>query len=153
MNTKNIGNIGEAKVITKFIELGISVYIPFGDNERADLIAEFNNKLNKIQVKTSSQIKNGAISFQLHSCNHLTNMTERKYINKAYSIEDVDYFALYNIVNDNIYLIENDNTVKSIRIRIDSSKNNQSINIKSEKDYLIEKVLCVETLHGVSKDS
>ena len=49
MNTKSIGNICEAKVLCKFIELGIPVYVPFGDNEEADLIAEFNGKLNKIQ--------------------------------------------------------------------------------------------------------
>lgn len=48
METKRIGNIGEAKVLSKFIELGYPVYIPFGDNEKADLIAEFNGKLNKI---------------------------------------------------------------------------------------------------------
>ena len=49
MNSKNIGNIGEAKVLTKFVELGFPVYIPFGDNEKADLIVEFNGKLNKIR--------------------------------------------------------------------------------------------------------
>lgn len=57
MNSKRIGNIGEAKALAKFVELGIPVYIPFGDNESADLIAEFNGKLNKIQfrvVKTAT---------------------------------------------------------------------------------------------------
>ena len=47
MDTKGVGNIGEAKVLCKFVELGIPVYLPFGDNERSDLIAEFNGKLNK----------------------------------------------------------------------------------------------------------
>ena len=48
MNSKNIGNIGEVKVLAKFVELGIPVYLPFRDNEKADLIADFNGKLNKI---------------------------------------------------------------------------------------------------------
>ena len=34
MNTKFIGNVGEAKTLSKFVELGIPVYIPFGDNEK-----------------------------------------------------------------------------------------------------------------------
>lgn len=55
MNSKNVGNIGEAKTLAKFVELGIPVYIPFGDNEKADLVAEFNGKLNKIQCKTSKK--------------------------------------------------------------------------------------------------
>ena len=40
MNSKRIGNIGEAKVLAKFVEMGMPVYIPFGDNEKADLVAE-----------------------------------------------------------------------------------------------------------------
>lgn len=55
MTTKQLGNIGEAKTLAKFVGLQIPVYIPFGDNEKADLIAEFNGKLNKIQVKTSEE--------------------------------------------------------------------------------------------------
>lgn len=48
MNTKSIGNIGESVTITEFVKRGISVYLPFGENEKADLIADFNGKLNKI---------------------------------------------------------------------------------------------------------
>lgn len=55
MTTKQLGNIGEAKVLAKFVELKVPIYIPFGDNKKADLIAEFNGKLNKIQVKTSEE--------------------------------------------------------------------------------------------------
>lgn len=48
MNSKRLGNIGAAKTPSKFVELGIPVYIPFGDTESTDLIAEFGGKLNKI---------------------------------------------------------------------------------------------------------
>ena len=53
VNTKRYGNIGEAMAISLFVKHGIPIAIPFGDNEKYDLIAEFNGKLNKIQVKTS----------------------------------------------------------------------------------------------------
>lgn len=55
MTTKQLGNIGEAKALAKFVELQIPVYIPFGDNEKSDLIADFNGKLNKVQIKTSEE--------------------------------------------------------------------------------------------------
>lgn len=45
MDTKRIGNIGEAKVLYKFVSLHIPVYQAFGDNERSDLVADFNGKL------------------------------------------------------------------------------------------------------------
>jgi len=51
MNSKNKGNIGESQALAEFTKRGIQVSIPFGDNARYDLIADFNGKLNKIQVK------------------------------------------------------------------------------------------------------
>lgn len=66
MNSKRIGNIGEIKAISKFVELGIPVYLPFGDNERADMIINVDNKLLKIQVKTSNTCDNdGIILFRI----------------------------------------------------------------------------------------
>ena len=40
MNTSEIGNLGEIAAIKKFLELGVRVYIPFGDGNVVDLIAE-----------------------------------------------------------------------------------------------------------------
>lgn len=45
MTTKQLGNIGEAKTLSKFVELQIPVYQAFGDNEKSDLIADFNGRL------------------------------------------------------------------------------------------------------------
>ena len=49
-NTTNLGNIGQAYVIAKFVELGIPVYTPIGEGYPTDLIADFKGKLNKIQI-------------------------------------------------------------------------------------------------------
>ena len=46
-NTTNLGNIGQAYVIAKFVELGIPVYTPIGEGYPTDLIADFKGKLNK----------------------------------------------------------------------------------------------------------
>ena len=64
---KNIGNLGEAKVLAKFVELGIQVYTPFGDGSVVDLIADFNGKLNRIQVKSTEKDANGALIFSICS--------------------------------------------------------------------------------------
>lgn len=56
MNSKRIGNIGEAAALMKFVEIGIPVYLPFGDNEKADLIVELKGQLLKIQVKSSETL-------------------------------------------------------------------------------------------------
>ena len=150
MNSKNIGNIGEVKVLAKFVELGIPVYLPFGDNEKADLITDFNGKLNKIQVKTSIKAQDGKMIFDLTS----STMHRKNGVKHIYTSDEIDYFACYNIDRDKIFLIdinEAPNTI--ITIRYEKPKNNQIQGIKFEEDYLFENVLCVETLHETSKDN
>ena len=147
MDTKSIGNIGEAKVLCKFVELGIPVYLPFGDNERSDLIAEFNGKLNRIQVKTSIKAEDGKMIFDLTSSTvHRSNGVKH-----IYTQDEIDYFACYNIARDKIFLIPSTEAKTSLTIRYEKSKNNQTKGINFEEDYLIDNILCVETLHEVPK--
>lgn len=138
MNSKQIGNIGEAKVLSKFIELGFPVYVPFGDNEKADLVVDFNGKLNRIQVKTSIDAKNGNVVFDLTSSTaHRKNGTRHKY-----TVNEVDYFALYNLCRDKIYLLKVPETpIATIRFRYEYPKNGQTCGVHFEDDYLIDNVL------------
>ena len=148
MNTKSIGNIGEAKVLAKFVELGISIYLPFGDNEKADLIADFGGKLNKIQIKTSIKAEDGKMKFDLTS-----STVHRKNGNRhIYNSQEIDYFACYNITRQCILLFKvNEVPNTTITIRYEKPKNNQTTGIRFEEDYLIDKVLCVETLYDKPK--
>ena len=148
VNSKRIGNIGEAKVLSKFVELGIPVYLPFGDNEKADLVADFNGKLNKIQVKTSLKAENGVVKFDLVS----STLHRKNGVKHIYNKTEIDYFACYNITRDKIYLIDLDNfNQSSIQIRYETPLNSQMKKIRYENDYLLENILCVETLHGEPK--
>lgn len=138
MNSKRIGNIGEAKVLAKFVEMCIPIYIPFGDDEKADLVAEFNGKLNKIQVKTSIKSKNGCSIFDLTSSTaHRTNGGRRKYSNS-----EIDYFALYSLDRNKIYLMKApDNPMTAITIRFEDTKSGKKIGVNYESDFLIENIL------------
>lgn len=146
MNSKEKGNIGEAVALAKFIELGVQVSIPFGDNARYDLIAEFNGKLNKIQVKYCNQLSenNSVICPCASSTNHTTNKHYTTYEN------DVDYMCFYLAPWNEIILIpiEDIGNRKTIGVRKTPPKNNQS-NITLVSNYSFEKILCVETLHDV----
>ena len=150
MNSKKIGNIGEAKILCKFVELGIPVYLPFGDNEKADLIADFNGKLNKIQIKTSIKAEDGKMIFDLTS-----STVHRKNGEKhIYTKDEIDYFACYNIARDKIFLIPiNEAPNTAITIRYEKPKNNQNQGIKLEENYLIDNILCVETLYETPKNN
>jgi hypothetical protein len=48
MNNKTKGELSEARALYEFQKAGIPVALPWGDNQRYDMIAEFNGKLNRI---------------------------------------------------------------------------------------------------------
>lgn len=119
MTPKRLGNIGESRAIYEFVKYNIPVYIPFGDNEKSDLLIEINNTFKKIQVKTSEKIKNGKIIFDLNS-----NTTHRDGKRHIYSLDEVDYFFCYNLERDKCYLIKNTGELTAIAIRLQEPKNN-----------------------------
>jgi hypothetical protein len=151
MNSKDKGNIGEAIVLGEFVKRNIQVSIPFGDNARYDLVADFNGKLNKIQVKYCNQkiTENNSISCPCSSSkNHTTNKCLSSYEN------DVDYIAFY-LVEWNYPLlvpISVIGTRKTMVFRKTKPLNNQS-NVNLIEDYSFDKTLCVETLHDEPKSN
>ena len=141
MNSKDKGNIGEAIVLAEFTKRQIQVAIPFGDNARYDLIAEFNGKLNKIQVKYCGQIteNNSFICPCASSTNHTTNKHLSTYDN------DVDFMAFYLASIDKLLLvpIEQLEGKKTITFRLEPPKNGQQIGINLVEDYLLDKIINV----------
>lgn len=138
MNTKRIGNIGEAKTLCKFVEKGIPVYVPFGDNEKSDLIAEFNGKLNRIQIKTSVKAEDEKIIFNLVS----STSRRKNGVKHIYTNEEIDYFVCYNIERDKLFIISVDEASNSqLTIRYIKPKNGQILGVKFEEDYLLDTFL------------
>lgn len=136
MNSKRIGNIGEAAALLKFVEKGIPVYLPFGDNEKADLVIELNGQLLKIQVK-SSQSYDGEIS-SFATCSS-RGSTRDKVI---YQEGEVDFFILYCIKTKNLYMVRfSECPDKGIIIRHTPSKNNQVKKLRRHEDYLLDNVI------------
>ena len=118
--------------------MGISIYLPFNSSNRVDLIAEFNNKLNKIQIKTSEKAKDGTIIFK--TCSEQSTRTKGEY---KYLESDIDYFAFYNIEKDICLLMSfKDCTARrAIQFRYEKPKNNQVKGINFIEDYSFEKIL------------
>lgn len=142
MNSKRIGNIGEAAILNKFVELQIPVYIPFGDNEKADLIAEFNGKLNKIQVKTSLAFDDVAKQFVVSLTS--TNRIKGKADYHKYIKEEIDYFAVYNIQSKIALLLpickfENR---KGLKISVPCKRGTRNqFELFNYEDYTFEKII------------
>ncbi len=91
----------------------IPVSIPFGDNERYDMVLETpDGKLRRAQVKTG-WLTNGTIQF--HAKSQHTNSTGNVY--KYY--DDVDDFLVYAHELETLYLVPEDAFERSISLRVE----------------------------------
>lgn len=143
-STARIGKIGEFEVAAKFAKRDIPVYLPMTEAEEADMIVEFGGKLQKIQVKTSNQlcgVNNDAIKFSLTNSDHKVSHGKISPKNKTYNQNNVDYFALYSLPDDEVYLVKNDGIKTGICIRDEYPSTGQKANINLASDYNIDHVL------------
>lgn len=135
MNSTRIGDIGVANVIARCMSKNIPVYVPFSDNEKADLIILLDNVPKKVQVKTTLEDKNGISIFHATSCS--SKIYNRKSVIHKYTKDEVDYFMLYNIKRNEVYIVPFDKCAGGcITIRHNIPKNNQMKGVKFDKDFI-----------------
>lgn len=133
-NTSNIGNVGQAYVIAKFIELGIPVYLPMGEGYPTDLIADFNGKLNKIQIKTTESLHDG--DYMTWKLTHQEGYHGNRI---KYSNQEVDYFALYCIETKILCLVPFEQAqTNTISIRLDSYQGKRLKTMRFVSEYQFE---------------
>lgn len=138
MTTKRLGILGELKALAMFAEYSIPVYIPYGDNERVDFIAEFNGRLQRIQVKSTDGYSEGKMIFKTNS----VSVNTKQVIEREYSEYDVDYFVFYCKKLDQLYILSIKEVPNShLYLRIEPPANNQTKGIKFAKDYLLSDFL------------
>ena len=130
LNPKQKGNLTELLCLAAFTELGYTVSIPYGDCAKYDFIAEINNKLYKIQCKTSSCTEEGVYKFATRS----TSVGSSSINTRTYTKQDIDFFA--TIINNQCYLIPvEEASGKQKTLRFTLPKNNQKEGINFAKDY------------------
>lgn len=138
MNGKTVGDIGETRVLYEFTRLGISVFLPYGENTKKDMIAEFNNKLNRIQVKTASLTKeNGIYTVKFKNT---SIRSDGSIVSSIPTKDDIDFYAIYCLEREKpilipISLVEGQ---QSIRIRYNDECYSTSI---YEQDFYFEDII------------
>lgn len=114
MEAHKRGDLTEAKVIAEFASRGIPVSIPFGDNDRYDLLARTEDgRLLRIQVKTGRS-KDGVVVFDGKSQH--ANSTETRY--ESYR-EDVDYFTVFCHELESMYFVPADEVGSTNHLRVE----------------------------------
>lgn len=125
------GQISESAIITRFLQHGYVVLMPYGGSQRYDLLIEdVDGQFWRIQCK-SGWIENGAIYFD--TANHNVTGTKRDWRHYRGQCE---YFAVYCADLGRVYLVPVDQVGRTrAHLRIEPTKNNQEKNARWAKDY------------------
>jgi hypothetical protein len=130
-NPKEVGEKTEAAILNHFIQKGVPVSIPWGNNQRYDMIIEVDGKLLRAQCKTGKYSK-GVVSFPTAS---KASGKERK----VYTGQ-IDCFLVYCEALNKVYKIDiKDAPNKNVMsLRVDSLKKfgPKSV-INWAKDYIV----------------
>jgi hypothetical protein len=84
-----------------FHELGVELFLPFGENTRCDIVAGIGGELRRVQCKTG-RLREGAIRFPV--CSNYGHHRNPQTYHRDYRGQ-VDYFAVYCPETTGIYLI------------------------------------------------
>jgi PD-(D/E)XK endonuclease len=94
-NPRRQGDIGEAAAIAWLTCAGFGVWIPLGHSPDADLIAERDDRLLRVQVKTSTALRNDRYEVSL-----ATKGGNRSWSGRVKTIDPSRYKYLFVLVGD-----------------------------------------------------
>jgi hypothetical protein len=127
-NSKSVGEKSEAVILAHLVQQGLAVSLPFGNNQRYDMIVEECGKLLRVQCKTG-KLKNGCVHFWTCSTNGFTSKK------KSYTGE-VDLFIVYCPDNGKFYRIPVESSAKfSCSLRISPPACKQKCQFKWARDF------------------
>jgi PD-(D/E)XK nuclease superfamily protein len=131
-DTKAKGDLTEAKILARLLEKGKVVLIPFGNNQRFDLVIYENEKFIRIQCKTA-RFKDGAVVFKTSSVHK--NRARVGYSLKSYRGQ-IDLFMAYCPELNKIYSVPVDQAPEhGCNLRVDFPKQNKQLGVRWAKNF------------------
>lgn len=122
MNTKSIGELGVARTLSRLLESGYAVSLPFGDNLRYDLVVDDGQRLMRVQCKTGRLDDKGSIAFPVCSSANHRGLGRRDYRGH------IDAFGVFCPETDSVYLLPLcavEHCRREARLRVDPARNRQ----------------------------
>ena len=132
-HTKEKGDLGVLKAQLSLFEQGYLILQPATEHAPFDLVVYKDNAFKRVQVKYKSLDKSGAITLHFRSCWTDKNGTHMQAVNK----EEIDLYCIYCPDTDDCYFLDPKAFDKSVTLRVEIPKNNQSKHIHFVSDYLI----------------
>lgn len=136
-NHKAVGEQSEAYIIAKLLEVGYNILLPFGDNQRYDLVIEdADGKFWRVQCKTGWIEADGAyIEFKTASSYYHTRAGKMGHGRRDY-LGQIEYFAVYCSHTGKVYLVPVDHVgTTDARLRLVETGNKQNKHVRWAQDY------------------
>lgn len=130
-HTKNKGDIGLLKVQCACAEQGYTVLLPLTEHATYDLVIEKDGLFKRVQAKYRKKSKRGTLDVSFKSSWSDKNGLHHVPVDKS----SVDIYAVYCPDTDKVYFFDVQEFGKSVSLRVDEPKNNQSANVKFASDY------------------
>ena len=135
VTTYDRGNISESVLLNAYLRAGFIVSIPFGTGAPYDLMVDTGKQALRIQVKTGWYRK-GCVIFR----GSRRVRESLPYKARAYSEDEVDYFAVYHPPNDSVYVVPRAVCGNGFGcLRLEPVQNGQQKHIRWARDYTWEK--------------
>jgi PD-(D/E)XK endonuclease len=126
----DVGLRTEGAIISELVRRGYALLVPFGVNQRYDLVLDCDGRLLKAQCKTG-RLRNGVVQFSAQSVQSNTRRTKIR----GYAGE-VDLFVVYCPDNQRVYAIPASDVPNcAMHLRIDPPRNRQSKRVRWAKEY------------------
>jgi hypothetical protein len=132
---KAVGDRSTLAIMLALREVGFDLYVPFGENTRADLVIDDGRQLSRVQCKTG-RLRKGAVRFAM--CSTYAHHPNPRAIRRDYQGE-VEYFAVYCPDTRRAYLIPIEHLPlrREGTLRVDAARNGQKRRIRLAADYEI----------------
>ena len=127
MHKKTKGAIAEFHVCADLMQRGWRILIPYGENNRYDLVAEKDGKFTRIQVKYVTP-KCGTLYVNCRSSNNWSVL--------PYTANQIDMIAVFNPQHRAVYYVPVGQIRKSaMRLRLDPTKNGQKLKVRFASEF------------------
>ncbi len=126
----DVGHRAEAAILAELVKRGYRVLVPFGVNQRYDLVLDCDGRFLRAQCKTG-RLREGVIQCSTQSIQSNTRGTRWR----SYTGE-IDLFIVYCPQNDSVYVIPADEVPsRGMHLRVNPPRNRQDKRVRWAKDY------------------
>jgi hypothetical protein len=126
----DVGQRTEAAILLELVRRGYSVLLPFGVNQRYDLVLDLDGQFVRAQCKTG-RLRNGVVIFSTRSVQSNT----RGAVIRDYD-RDADVFLVYCCSTGGVYCVPVEEAPTSyMYLRVESTLNGQEHRIRWASNY------------------